>query len=97
MVRWSRLLLIYFSSFFRKKIRLTDTSDLSFIVWPQEADKKYIRLLDHEKNITARFLAKKLGCNIDHARRILRMFYRMKIVKRNGDGTKYSPYVYCRL
>jgi acyl-CoA thioesterase FadM len=42
MVRWCRLLLMFFSAFFRKKILLTDTSHLSFRVWPQEADKKYM-------------------------------------------------------
>jgi acyl-CoA thioesterase FadM len=42
MWRWWRLLLIYISSIFRKKIRLTDISDLSFRVWPQETDKKYM-------------------------------------------------------
>jgi acyl-CoA thioesterase FadM len=33
---------MFFSAFFRKKILLTDTSHLSFRVWPQEADKKYM-------------------------------------------------------
>ena len=42
MVRWCRLLLIFVSAFFRKKMLLTDTSHLSFRVWPQEADKKYM-------------------------------------------------------
>ena len=42
MWRWWRLLILYISSFFRKKIRLTDISDLSFRVWPQEADRKYM-------------------------------------------------------
>jgi acyl-CoA thioesterase FadM len=34
--------LIFISAFFRKKILVTDTSHLSFRVWPQEADKKYM-------------------------------------------------------
>jgi acyl-CoA thioesterase FadM len=42
MVRWFRLLLIFISAFFRQKILVTDTSHLSFRVWPQEADKKYM-------------------------------------------------------
>jgi len=42
MVRWFRLLLIFISAFFRKKLLLTETSRLSFRVWPQEADKKYM-------------------------------------------------------
>jgi acyl-CoA thioesterase FadM len=42
MVRWCRLFLIFVSAFFRKKILFTDTSYLSFRVWPQEADKKYM-------------------------------------------------------
>jgi acyl-CoA thioesterase FadM len=42
MVRWFRLLFIFVSAFFRKKILPTDASHLSFRVWPQEADKKYM-------------------------------------------------------
>ena len=42
MGRWLRLLIIYISAIFRKKIHLTDISNLSFRVWPQEADKKYM-------------------------------------------------------
>jgi acyl-CoA thioesterase FadM len=42
MVRWCRLLLVFVSAFFRKKILLTETTHLSFRVWPQEADKKYM-------------------------------------------------------
>lgn len=42
MWRWWRLLIIYILSIFRKKICLTDISDLSFRVWPQETDKKYM-------------------------------------------------------
>jgi acyl-CoA thioesterase FadM len=42
MWRWWRLLITYISSIFRKRIRLTDISNLSFRVWPQETDKKYM-------------------------------------------------------
>ena len=42
MWRWWRLLIVFLSSFFRKKIRLTDISNLSFRVWPQETDKRYM-------------------------------------------------------
>ncbi len=42
MGRWLRLLIIFISAIFRKKIHLTDISNLSFRVWPQEADKKYM-------------------------------------------------------
>ena len=42
MWRWWRLLIIYISAIFRKKIRLNDISNLSFRVWPQETDKKYM-------------------------------------------------------
>jgi acyl-CoA thioesterase FadM len=42
MWRWWRLLITYLSSIFRKRIRLTDISNLSLRVWPQETDKKYM-------------------------------------------------------
>jgi acyl-CoA thioesterase FadM len=42
MFRWCRLFMIFISSFFQKKILLSDISTLSFRVWPQEADKKYM-------------------------------------------------------
>jgi acyl-CoA thioesterase FadM len=42
MWRWWRLLIIFISSIFRKRIRLTDISNLSFRVWPQETDMKYM-------------------------------------------------------
>jgi len=42
MVRWCRLFILFISTFFKKKILLTDISNLSFRVWPLEADKKYM-------------------------------------------------------
>jgi len=42
MVRWYRLFLIFISAFFSKKILPTDISYLSYRVWPQDADKKYM-------------------------------------------------------
>ena len=42
MWRWWRLLIIYISAIFREEIRLTEISNLSFRVWPQETDKKYM-------------------------------------------------------
>ena len=42
MGRWWRLLIIYISAMFRKKIHVTDVCTLPFRVWPQEADKKYM-------------------------------------------------------
>ncbi len=42
MGRWLRLLIIFISAIFRKKIHLTDISNLSFRVWPIEADIKYM-------------------------------------------------------
>lgn len=42
MVRWCRLLIIFISAFFHKKILPSDISILSFRVWPPEADKKYM-------------------------------------------------------
>lgn len=59
-----------------------------------QADETYIRLLNREKYLTSNLMAKKLDCNVDHARRILRMLYRMKIVNRKSRGTRFSPYIY---
>jgi hypothetical protein len=40
--RWFRLFLTFFMSFIRQKIFITDTSTLSFRVWPFDADLKYM-------------------------------------------------------
>ncbi len=42
MIRWFRLLIIFVSAYSHRKILPTDTSNLSFRVWPLEADKKYM-------------------------------------------------------